>query len=91
MLELEVTWKRVAAVWWLVLWRSLLGSVLLGGVFGFVIGFVAAMAKYDVKEITPYISIAGGLIGLAWGFVVFGLDLRKRYSGFRLALVPTTT
>ena len=44
-----------------------------------------------VAPVVHHIDVAGGLIGLAWGFVVFGMALRKRYSGFRLALVPTTT
>jgi len=28
------------------------------------------------------------MIGLAWGFVVLRMALRKHYSGFRIALVP---
>ena len=43
MQELEVTWQRVARIWWLIVWRALLGGTLLGAAIGFIIGFIGAL------------------------------------------------
>jgi hypothetical protein len=34
MQELETTWPRVLAVWWLIIWRGLVGAFLLGVALG---------------------------------------------------------
>jgi hypothetical protein len=55
-------------------------------------GWVAWVVWYALhgspQNLQMVSSIAGGLIGLAWGFVVLRMALRKNYSGFRIALVP---
>jgi hypothetical protein len=88
MQELEITWGRVASVWWLLAWRTLVGAMLLGAAFGFLIGFVGALAGLPQDKITTLSSIVGGIIGLVWGFVVVRMALKKQYSDFRLVLVP---
>ena len=40
MQELEATWGRVLRVWWLIVWRSILGAIVIGGVAGGILGFV---------------------------------------------------
>jgi hypothetical protein len=88
MQELEVTLGRVFSVWWLLAWRGTLGAVLIGGVVGFIIGFVGALAGVRQETIASLSTIAGGLVGLGWAIVVVRMALRKHYGDFRLALVP---
>ena len=38
MQELKITWERVARVWWLLVWRGLLGGWILAVVLAFLIG-----------------------------------------------------
>jgi hypothetical protein len=93
MAELEITWERVVCVWWLVLWRSLIG--------GFVVGICVAAPFVLLAETSgdvlhsPFFTLAGIIGPLAiyfgWWPVVIHMALKKRYSGFRIALVPTTT
>lgn len=96
MQELEITWRRVIAIAWLIIWRGAIGGALLGALIGFVIGFVigivsAAMhvpqdqARSIVLIVT---SITGLLFGLTWSCLVVRRALRKQFSDFRLALVP---
>jgi len=87
MQELEPTWGRMLAVWWLIFWRSLIGSFVVGAVIGFVFGFIGRLlgVSQTVHQILP---ILGGLAGLCWSFLVIRMALRKRYGDFRIALVP---
>ena len=88
--EITPTNSHVARIWWLILWRGLLGSMLMGGVLGAVIGFVGAAAGVNLNSIQLLSTALGGLVGLGWGFLVVGQALRKNYDGFRIALVPAT-
>lgn len=90
MQELEITWSRVTAVWWLIVWRAGLGGALIGGVLGFIIGFVGAMLGASLQGITLTSTIVGALVSLFWSLVVVRMALRKRYGDFRLALVART-
>jgi hypothetical protein len=87
--ELEITWPRVVRVWWLLLWRGLLGGVVLGALAGFLIGFGGVnFGAWTVQTITAVASGAGYLVGLVWALIVVRMALKKRYSEFRLALLP---
>lgn len=90
MQEMEITWSRVAAVWWLIAWRAGLGGALIGAVLGFVIGFVGAALGASLQGITITSSLVGALVGLFWSLVVVRMALRKQYGDFRLALVART-
>lgn len=87
--ELELTWKHALAVWWLIVWRSIVGAICLGFAAGFVLGFVMAIMGVAQESITLVGGTAGAGIGLLWGIFVVKMALKKRYSGFRLMLVPT--
>ena len=86
--ELEPTLKRTLSVWWLIAWRGTLCGALMGGVLGAVIGIVWFAFEGSQQTLQIVTTILGGLVGLAWGFVVLRMALRKKYSGFRIALVP---
>lgn len=94
MQELEPTWERVVSVWWLVVWRGVLGALLIGAAVGFVIGvagtIAASMFGFPVEPVRQVSSVAGGIVGLGWGLVVVRMALEKRYKDFRIALVPVT-
>ena len=40
MREVEITIGRLLRVYWLFLWRAIIGGLVIGAVFGFVIGFI---------------------------------------------------
>jgi uncharacterized membrane protein YdjX (TVP38/TMEM64 family) len=84
--ELEVTFSRVLSVWWLLFWRAALGSVLLGGIAGFIIGIGFGILHKPLEPIFP--TVAGGIVGFIWFFLVVRMALRKKYRDFRIALVP---
>ncbi|MBX9844794.1 MAG: hypothetical protein K2Z80_23595 [Xanthobacteraceae bacterium] len=84
--ELEATWRRVISVWWLLFWRGMLGSILLGAVAGFIVGFGAGILKIPFDPI--YTGVLGAIIGLAWILVVVRMALRKHYQDFRIVLAP---
>ena len=86
MQELEPTWQRTLSIFWLIMWRSLLGGLAIGFVIGFVRRIIQlALGIPDLSEAVPILSaIAAGL----WGFLVVQMALRKRYKGFRIALLP---
>ena len=88
MQELEPTWGRTIAVWWLIFWRGLLGSMVLGGVIGFIFGFLAAMSGMTVQQIQTISPFLGVIVALPWAVLVVRMALRKHYSDFRIALVP---
>ena len=86
--ELEPTWGRAFRVWWLIVWRSLLGAVVFGAIVGGIFGFVIGILKLPVEIITVVSPILGAVIGLVWAVMVTRMALRKKYSDFRIALVP---
>ena len=86
--ELEPTFERTISIWWLLIWRGTICGALMGGMLGVVIGAVWYALQLSPENMQMVAKIAGGLVGLAWGFVVLRMALRKNYSGFRIALVP---
>ncbi|MGH6767636.1 MAG: hypothetical protein ACRECO_01300 [Xanthobacteraceae bacterium] len=88
MQELEPTWGRALSVWWLITWRSMLGAVVLGAIVGGIFGFIVAMAGGSPQLIGAVSPFLGMIVGLVWVIAVVRMALRKKYSGFRIALVP---
>ena len=87
MQELEVTGKRILSVWWLLVWRGMLGGAVLGGIAGFIWGVIAGVLGVASDVIANTAGIGGGMVGLIWGFFVTGMALRKKYGEFRVVLV----
>ncbi len=60
----DVTWGIALKFWWAYTWRALLLCVLGGAVLGFIIGFVAAVAKLDQNAAKTYAALSGVLISI---------------------------
>jgi hypothetical protein len=88
MQELDATMSRALRVWWLIMWRGIVGASLIGAVAGFVLGFVGTVAGMPPAAITLASGVLGAIIGLVWMIVVVRMALRKQYGEFRIALVP---
>lgn len=86
--EVELTWKRMISVWWLITWRSGVGAVLLGGLAGFMIGLFGAIAGISDAASQMMATLAGAALGTVWAVFVVRSAFTKRFGDFRLALVP---
>ena len=85
--DLEPTWTRVLAVWWLIAWRTaILGTIALL-VLGLILGFV--LGALGVERAT--LNLVGQIFGMAIYaltiLVTLRMALKKRYGSFRIALV----
>ena len=86
MQELDPTWRRTLSVWWLVMWRGLLGGTAIGFAIGFVVG--AIRMALGIPQLSQAVPILGAITAGLWFLLVVRMALRKRYKGFRIALVP---
>jgi membrane associated rhomboid family serine protease len=91
MQELELTVTRALKFYWLFFWRAVIGGALIGAVVGFVVGFIMGIAGFAMQQITVVTSIMGLIIGVVWSVIVLKMAFKKRYSDFRIALVPRDT
>jgi xanthosine utilization system XapX-like protein len=95
MQELDVTWGRAFRVWWLLLWRSIVGATLLSFVAGFVFGLIYALLAGVFGWPAVGASIGGGVLGViiggVWAVLVVRMALNKKYAEFRIVLVPHST
>jgi hypothetical protein len=87
MQEREITWKRVASVWWLIAWRGLLGGWILAVALAFLIGEAGGRLGLEFPTVAAIATTLSWLAGLAWGFFIVKMALKKKYGDFRLALV----
>jgi Na+/H+-translocating membrane pyrophosphatase len=100
MTELDVTWRRVAAIWWLLFWRGMVGGFLLGAIMGAVVGLIGGVVYFasggrdpqTAAQIGRYSALALAMpLGLWWYMVIIRMALRKKYTGFRIVLVAYET
>ena len=85
MQELEITWQRAIRIWWAWLWRTLALSVVCGGLIGFAIGFFGAMLGF--RSVAPLNMVVGIVVGVIAGVAMLVTALKKKYPGFRIALI----
>ena len=91
-MELEVTWKRAAKVWWSFLWRNIIAvivAMILGGIVGFIIGFILGAMGVSTQTIQYITAPIGMIIGLLISIVPIKMILAKDYGEFRLVLLQT--
>jgi LytS/YehU family sensor histidine kinase len=88
MVEIEVTWDKVAKIWWSILWRYILFAGLFGGLFGFIVGFVGGIIRIN-KATFVSISLFGcSIIALAVSlWVLMKVFRKKNFGDFRIALI----
>ena len=89
MQELEPTWQRTLSVWWLILWRGIVGSVLLSIAIIALVDALAALIGIESKALNMIGALVVWLGSIVWGVVVVRMALQKRYRDFRLALIGT--
>jgi hypothetical protein len=87
--ELEITWLRALKIWWSIVWRTMLYSILFSILAGIPIAISTAALGFDEAVALQ----VGRLIGLVIGFIVavwvVKIVLGKSFSDFRIALVPS--
>jgi hypothetical protein len=91
MQELEPTWQRALSVWWLILWRGIVGSVLLSIAIIALVDALAALIGIESKALNMIGALVVWLGSIVWGVVVVRMALQKRYRDFRLTLIGTPT
>lgn len=91
-IELEITWKRVARIWWSYLWRNLLAIVaamFFGGIVGFFLGFALGIFGVPTKTIQMITAPIGAIIGLGISIIPLRMIIGKDFGDFRLILVAS--
>jgi hypothetical protein len=43
----------------------------------------------SVQDVVLFNSVLGPVVGIVWATFVVRMALRKKYAGFRIALIPT--
>ncbi len=85
--ELEPSWGKTIAIWWLIAWRNVVGSLVIGVVIGAMFGVAAYFAGVPVAMMLLPIRVVAVVAAGIWTAVVIRMALRKKYRGFRIALV----
>lgn len=83
----DATFSRVLSVWWLFIWRSAIGSVVLGVAIGIVVGVATLLLGLSQQASFPFVMLLSAVIGIVWGVVVLRMALNKNYRGFSIVLV----
>lgn len=85
--QVEVTWIRIARIYWLVLWRGMLFGILGTLVAGFLLPVI--LSPFHVSEVVFVWSARaiGALIGIVVGIVVFRMLFDKVFTDFEVVLV----
>jgi ABC-type nitrate/sulfonate/bicarbonate transport system permease component len=92
-MELEITWKRAARIWWSYLWRkiiAIIGAVIIGAIIGGVLGFILGMLGTSTDIIKLIVQPIVILIGLGISIIPLKLILGKNFGEFRLVLMSTS-
>ena len=78
-----ISWDEAMRIWWLLVWRGMLLSSLVGFLIGLLGGFIG---------LPSYIYISASAIAgaaLVWP-IIFSQMLRKQFKGFRLEIIRET-
>jgi ABC-type uncharacterized transport system permease subunit len=87
MTEVEVTWRRLLAVWWLLCWRSAIAAVAIGFATGLVFGLASSAVGLDEKLTRTIITLSTASLGLLVYLFVLRSAFRKTFRGFRIAMI----
>lgn len=87
--ELELTWTRAIKIWWSLVWRLMVYSMVLGLLISLPIGLLAAALGLDEAQTRMLSQGMASLLSLLLGIWVLRVVLSKHYSDFRVMLVPS--
>jgi len=88
MREIQPGWNEILRITWLMIWRAVLGGFALGFVLGLIVNLAAAYGFGAMMG--PQVNLAIGLaVALIWWPQVVRMMLKKRFQGFRVALIAT--
>jgi hypothetical protein len=82
----DLLWEDIFRVAWLLFWRGFAGGIVIGFVLGLAINLALAYG-FRVVLGSQVNAAMGALVMLVWWPIVVRMALKKRYRGFRLALV----
>lgn len=85
--DLELTWIRLLAVWWLITWRTTILGTLALLVLGLILGFILGALGVERATLNLVGQIFGMTIYALTILVTLRMALKKRYGDFRIALV----
>lgn len=86
--EIEPGWNEVVRITWFLIWRAVLGGFVMGFVLGLIVNLTAGYAFGMMMR--SEVNLAIGLaVALLWWPMVVRMALKKRFHGFRLALIAT--
>ena len=88
MREIEPGWNEIIRITWLLIWRAVLGGFGTGFVLGLIVNLIAGYA-FGVMMSSGVNLAIGLVVALIWWPIVVRMALRKRFQGFRLALIAT--
>ncbi|MBF0286059.1 MAG: hypothetical protein HQL51_16540 [Magnetococcales bacterium] len=88
-MELILTWKRMARIWWAFTWRNLLAIVLCGVVtFLTMSGLIELQQLLGWEPIPDWLGeVVGFGVGLTLSVFVLRMVLRVDFGKFRIALL----
>lgn len=86
--EIKVGWSHAIVVWWSLIWRWILFSMIAGFIGGFLLGILAAPLGID-GELELYGQLIGLLVSIPVGIWVVRRVLTMEYRRYRVALIPS--
>ena len=87
---IEPTRGLALKVWWAFVWRAVLGALAAGMLAGVVIGIATtALGMEDPSALSGVVSLLGMLIGVGVSAEVMYRVLKKKFTGFSVALIRT--
>jgi hypothetical protein len=94
--ELEITWRRVIAITWLITWRGLIvwfiAQFWIGLALSPILAMVSTSNDLTLDQASQVLRIPWNILRFSlmviWMTAVVRMALRKQFDDFRLALVP---
>ena len=84
--DIDITIGKVLPVWWAMIWRAMLGSVVAAFVLGVFIGLTMAAAGYP-RMGGVAAALAGYLVSVPISVWALMLALKKNYSEFQIVFM----
>jgi hypothetical protein len=88
MREIEPGWNEIVRVTWLLLWRAVAGGFVMSFLLGLIVNSAALFVLGRILG-TQANLVIGVAVALIWWPQVVRMALKKRFRGFRLALIAT--